>query len=143
MLLRWSIIVNGTLVLIKEPNPEDLKVIEAMHKRMGFDYQFPDTMKQPAVLTRVASNGNGIAAAAHLRKEAEAYLWLDIDAPARARWEAIQALDRECCPILKSQGFDQMVAWIPKQIEWEFSHALVKLGFLRARTNFAAWSKQL
>jgi|SRR5579872_1719837 len=130
-------------MIVRPYQAEDLKAIEELHRRMGFNYQMPAFNRDPAIYTGVIADGENILAAAHLRKDAEVYLWVDLQAPASARWKAIQALDRECCPILKNLGFSQTVAWIPREIEWEFTHALVKLGFSRARSSFAAWSKEL
>jgi hypothetical protein len=130
-------------VIIRSMEVEDAATLRDWHRRMGFDYELPDLADSPAILTRIAESSGGILAAAHFRKEAEAYLLLDKEAPARARWRAIQALDQECCPIIKTEGFSQIAAWVPTGIEWEFSHALVKLGYRKARAGFSAWCKEL
>lgn len=121
----------------------DLQTIEALHRRMGFDYKLPKLDGKPGLITQIAEDETGIVGAVHIRAEAEAYLWLDLTAPVRARWDAIQALDADSSRILRSLGLRNVVAWIPKTIEEEFAHALVKLGFRRARSEFSAWGRDL
>ena len=81
---------------IRAYEDSDLAALQAIHKKQGFSYAFPD-LSNPLFLTKVVLGreepGQGIAGAALLRLTAEAYLLLDpIAGSPRERWQWLLGL---------------------------------------------------
>lgn len=121
---------------VVELHPRDIAYLGQMHEHSGFDYRFPKDLNTPLFPVRrtvVDANHTPLAAAA-LKVEAEAYLWLDTRAGSpETRWEAIQMLNSDLAARARIIGFDQVHCALPPQVAERFGSRLEALGWTLAR----------
>ena len=120
--------------------PEDQPLIAVIHAEMGLDYKMP-TLAAPMVKAVSVCEENGvIIGASALKFQAETYLWLKPGIAPAEKWDAIRMMMRDLVKQAISLGVEQMVAFVPDTIEKSFFKRLIKLGFVRQRDGWRAWS---
>ena len=115
---------------------EDVGAIKRLHGESGFDYRFPPDFSTPLFpIRRMVKNGTGKPlAAAALKVEAEAYLWLDSTSGSpKMRWAALQMLHRDLAEKALHTGFDQVHCALPPEVAERFGKRLEDLGWQLAR----------
>jgi hypothetical protein len=115
---------------------ETLSGIQQIHAESAFDYKFPCDLDTPLFPIRraVVNDANWPLAAAALKVEAEAYLWLDSSGGSpQTRWEAIQMLNADLAERARVIGFDQVHAALPPEVAGRFGARLEELGWKLAR----------
>jgi hypothetical protein len=110
--------------------------LEGLHCASGFDYQFPRDFDTPLfpVKRAVVNEANYPIAAAALKIEAEAYLWMDhtLGTPEQ-RMEALALLNADLATRARNIGFDQVHCVLPPEIAERFGKRLEDLGWKPAR----------
>lgn len=114
---------------------------EALHRRMGIDYPFPN-LASPLFVTRLSVRNQGrIVAATAVKVIGEAFLWVDPEVTAIQRARAVRMLSDGGSQQARAVGLDEVSAWIPPTIEPEFGAALYKMGW--RRSPWTSWSRVL
>lgn len=121
----------------------DKAQIEALHKKMGFDYKMPDLDSPLFVTKKVIKEGERVLGAAGLRLEAEAYLWLDPSLPIGVRYKLVHALAFALAREAWRVGLDCVVAYLPPGLPRSFQKLITKLGFSRLREGWEPWGKSI
>lgn len=114
---------------------EDMEQLMAIHAESGFDYPFPTEFNTPLFpVKRVAMLGGTVIAAAALKVEAEAYLWMshEVGTP-EERMDALEMLHRDLREKAGEIGFDQVHCALPPEIAERFSKRLEAMGWQLAR----------
>jgi hypothetical protein len=116
--------------------PLALAAMANVHRASGFDYQFPEELDTPLFPVKravVDENGEPIAAAA-LKVEVEAYLWMDhTRGTAEDRMIALAMLNEDLAKQARVIGFDQAHCVLPPEIAARFGARLEALGWKPAR----------
>lgn len=109
--------------------------LKKMHGESGFDYRFPNLDLPVFPVKRyVGNDANWPIAAAALKLEAEAYLWLDhASGSPETRLQAIQMLHSDIEVRAREFGFDQVHCALPPEIAERFGKRLEDLGWKLAR----------
>lgn len=123
--------------------PADHAAIEGLHDTAGLDYRMPDLNSPLFVLKHGAYENGRLVGAAGLRIQAEAYLWLDPQAPVELRYEVVLALSRSLAEAAWRVGLDCVVAWLPPGLPQKFKNLLVKLGWSPDRDGWQSWTKEI
>jgi hypothetical protein len=121
---------------LSEITPEVLRGLRQIHAESGFDYAFPKDLETPLFPIRraVVNDANWPVAAAALKVEAEAYLFVDPHSGTpESRWEAIQMLNSDLALRAREIGFDQVHCALPPEIAERFGCRLEELGWKLAR----------
>jgi len=106
-----------------------------IHEESGFDYKFPqiDTPLFP-IKRYVGNDANWPIAAAALKVEAEAYLWMDhAQGTPEERLAALEMLNADLADKARALGFDQVHCALPPEIAERFGARLETLGWKLAR----------
>jgi hypothetical protein len=114
---------------------EDMRRIVEIHAASGFDYRFPKDFNTPLFPVKIAAtHGPDLIAAAALKVEAEAYLWMDHDfGTPEMRMEALERLHRDLRERALKIGFDQVHCALPPEVAERFGERLETLGWKLAR----------
>ena len=102
------------------------ELIESLHKKMGIRYPLPD-LTSPLIID-VERSGNGKAACA-VKMIGEAYLWLEPQASARERVEAIREVSDKAIEKARIFKLEDVSCWVPPDIAPKFAHMLGELGW--------------
>lgn len=122
-------------MLIRQYRPADLAALRRMHSAQGLDYELPEPLEHPLLLSKLVVEGEDgkVMMASLLRLTAEAYLLADPQADdPRGRWCALQSLHEAVRQDAFRQGLDDVQAFVPPDIARRFRKRLVKLGWLRS-----------
>jgi len=120
-------------VIVSNISAGALEALAYLHK---FDYQWPKDLNTPLFpIKRAVMDDNGtILAAATLKVEAEAYLWVDNSSnDPQKLWEGIQALHEDIRVKALKIGFDQVHCSLPPEVSGKFAQRLESLGWKQAR----------
>jgi hypothetical protein len=114
---------------------EDMEHLVRIHAASGFDYQFPKDFNTPLFPIKLAAtHGATLIAAAALKVEAEAFLWMDHDfGTPEQRMDALEMLNRDLRERALKIGFDQVHCALPPEIAERFGARLETLGWKLAR----------
>lgn len=122
---------SGAGAEIRPYQEADLKRIEQIHAKQGFDYPFPDLSDPAFALGSVADDG-GAQAALMLKVTAEAYLFLDRDyGTPRQRWATFLQLHEAARRQALDAGLQDVNLWAPPDLPRGFIRKLGRLGWTR------------
>lgn len=114
----------------------DQEMVGAIHQQMGLDYKMPQ-LRDMAGLTVCEIDGS-VRAAAGLKLQAEAYLWIDQTLDPQQKWDAIRLMQRELTAQAVKIGISQVVAYVPDCIK-RFAKRMKMLRWNRSRDGWTAW----
>jgi hypothetical protein len=125
-------------MIIRDMVASDLPELQALHKRMEIDYQFPRI--GPLFLVRkVAVDGNGkIIGSLLFKLRAEAMLLLEGEP--EEKMLAMCELQREALAEAYQKGLDEVDCAVPDQIG--FSKRLAELGWVAERDGWTLWTRK-
>ena len=121
---------------VSDISPLALETLHEIHRCSGLDYQFPKDFATPLfpVRTCVTDDSGRLLAAAALKVEAEAYLWMDSRRGSpETRWQAVQMLHSDLATKGREIGFDQEHCVLPPEVADRFGKRLEELGWKLAR----------
>lgn len=121
---------------VEDLTQEQIAAVEEIHQKSDFNYVFPKDLNTPLFpVRRVAVNDAGeLVAAAAIKVEAEAYLFLDAGSEdPQTRLEAIQLLQSDLAAKAKEIGFDSVHCALPPEIAERFGKRLEDMGWKLAR----------
>jgi hypothetical protein len=131
-------------MIIRDLQPSDLGHVAEIHAKMGMDYALPDLQSPLCLVQKVATDDDGkILGISVLRLEAECYLLLDPELTARSKVDTMLNLQPEVLRSGWEKGLENVVAWIPEDVERRFQRRLKQLGWSRDRTEWHSWSRPL
>ncbi len=118
---------------IREVVPQDFAEASALHKSMGFDYQF-DPADQGFAIRNGLFNGTGqLVTAVFGRLTVEAYLLVDRRWRTPSdRWEAMQRLAAVSTASAHLLGAVETHAFVPPELERQFKKRLFQMGWSKA-----------
>lgn len=122
---------------VRDLRDSDLPRLEALHRQQGYDYVFPD-LSQPQFRAKqvLVDDRDRPIMAVMARQTVEIYLLCDPEyGTPGLRWMGIKALHLSISRILKALGFSDVHAWIPPQIEKQFTRRLKRMGWTKAVWN--------
>lgn len=129
---------------VRDYDPADKADIEKLHSLMGMDYKFPDIDQPLFLVKKTCVNDKGeVVGTAFLRLQAEAYLIVSQDLDSEEKMDVISQLSPALDEAAYSQGLDDIVAYIPQEIELKFSKRLYRLGYAKIRQGWNCWVKEL
>lgn len=119
-------------------DPLAFNSLKRMHSASGFDYGFPRYLETPLFpIKRIVvdeTKANKPLAAAALKVEPEAYLWLDqVEGTPETRLQAIQMLSADLEETARKIGWDQVHCCLPPEIADRFGKRLEDMGWRLAR----------
>jgi hypothetical protein len=115
---------------IREYRLADLDRIKAIHKKQGFQFDFPDLTDPTFAVGCVAAKNDEAQMATFLRVTAEAYLFVDPQAGTpRERWQALLQVHEQVRQQAASLGLSQVQAFLPPELGKRFDRRLKKLGW--------------
>jgi hypothetical protein len=122
----------------------DFAAVADIHRRLGFDYKFPD-LGNPLFIVKhgIYDEQGRLLGAGALRVQTEAYLWLDPALSNVVRFKLICALSRSLAVDAWRAGLDCAVAYLPPALPPAFLKLLARLGWSKARDGWQAWSKDI
>jgi hypothetical protein len=126
---------------IRDYDPVDLPQIQAIHERMQMDYRCPDLTDCLFVVKKILEQDGQILAVTLARVEFETYLLLDPELSPLEKKLAMDALQPEFLKACRALGAENVVAWIPDDVEKKFEKRLAELGWQRDRPNWHTWSR--
>ncbi len=132
--------------VIRDLEPSDLQEIERIHENSGIDYQLPD-LQSPLFLVKkiLAVDGRARVCVAG-RIQLEAYLYIDHSdswADPEQKLVAIKEVERVAIEEARAKGVDEVVLWLPPEME-RFGRRLVEdLGFNVDRKGWQSYSKRI
>lgn len=112
----------------------DIPILKQYAEHSGFEYPEPNDVNIEKVLVVVDDEDRPIAAVA-AKKLVEVFCWLNPDARAELRLEAIDILHGSMADALRALGYDCVEAFIPPQ--------LARRGFGRILTGRFGWYANL
>lgn len=121
---------------VTELTADALRFLDDIHRQSGFDYRFPKDIHTPLFPIRraVVNDANYPFAAAALKVEAEAYLWMDhSQGTPEERLQALELLNSDLAEKARVTGFDQVHCALPPEIAGRFGARLENLGWKLAR----------
>jgi hypothetical protein len=120
-------------MILRDLQETDLEEIKKIYTDMNFDYEFPDLNSPLFVVKKVLTNDDGkIIGASVAKLQAELYLFLDQDSDVRVKVSAMNELNEEMAKESWKLGLDQLLAWIPPEIEKKFSKRLKAMKWIRS-----------
>jgi hypothetical protein len=128
-------------MLVRDARPQDIEQIAAIHAAMGMDYQMPNLESPLFLIQKVAEADGKIIAASALKLEAETYLWIAPELSAREKVDAMYGMQPQLIAEAWAKGLDNVVAWIPEDVEKKFRRRLETLGWQRDREGWHSWSR--
>jgi hypothetical protein len=103
------------------------------------DYTMPDLAKPLFVVKKVVEVDGKVVAACALRIEVETYLWCG--GSPEDKMDAMLAMQPEILEDAWMLGIDNLVCWIPEDVEARFEKRLKQLGWARDRDGWHSWSR--
>jgi hypothetical protein len=127
-------------VPVRDLIESDIPAVRSIFEKQGIDCEFPDLMEPLALVKKVYHDSNGeIVGATIARIEAEVYLFIDPQAPAKLKVEVMAELNAALCHDSYMQGLDCLVCRIPVDIEKRFKRRLKLMGWNRDRPGWAEY----
>ena len=129
-------------MIVREYTEADFSRIKELHGQSGFDYKMPTLSSDAFFSRRVVEGDDTIGMAACLRLTAEAFLFCDPRWRTPSwRFDALKQLCRICNDDAKQIGVQDVVAFLPPDIDGKFGKRLTQLGWDRARDKWTSYSK--
>jgi hypothetical protein len=114
---------------IRQYKGTDWDAICAWHKASGFDYPMPDLRSPLVCLLGVAEQDGVPVAASGVKLIGECFYWQDESAPPSVKARAMVKLHKDLERDASRMGLDQVVAYLPPEIDQAFSTRLIKFGW--------------
>lgn len=128
------------IIKIREWTERDTGKVKEIHDAMALGYQFPN-ISSPLFFQKAVAEENGkISGAAAIRLIGEAFLWL-ADGSKIRKGRVLSSIYPIIGGKAKENGLEDVSAWIPPQIEPDFSEALHGIGFVPS--PWPCWSMKL
>jgi len=131
---------------IRDLEPSDVVEVRQIHENSGLDYSFPDLHSPLFLVKKVLILDGQVRAAVGGKIQLEAYLWLDRRddwADPEQKLVAIKEVERVAIEEARSKGVDEVVLYLPPEME-RFGRRLVEdLGFTADRKNWTSYSKRI
>ncbi|MBU6231681.1 hypothetical protein KGP36_03350 [Patescibacteria group bacterium] len=125
---------------VREYKESDLDRLKELYHNSGFDYYLPGMNE--FFSKRVVDSPDGIAMAAFLKLNAEAYLICDPKWRNPAwRMEALRQLESVCREDAVEKGAMEAVSFIPPQLNKTFGRRLSKMGWSPCRPEWQCYFK--
>ncbi len=124
---------------VRDADPPDFPVIEAIHRISGLDYRLPDLASPLIVAHKVVEGPEGVVGSLFLRLTAETFLLLDPTLHPKRKFSAIQQLNDAIVLEAYRLGLDDLNARIPPETA-TFHKRMTQLGWIKARPGWSAWS---
>lgn len=125
--------------MIRDLLPEDIPIVEAIHRASGLDYGLPH-ITGPLFLNRIVSvDGSKICAAALHHICYETWALVDPSARPQEKWAALRELNDELSNRAYAQGLDLTHASVPPI---GFDRRLQQLGWSPDREGWRLWSRE-
>ena len=128
---------------VREFRKGDQERIGAIHAGMGLDYRMPDLKGRLMRAKSVVEHDGRVIAAAALKIDPEAYLWVAPDAPPAVKWDAIRLLQRELARKAVRLGFERAVCYVPQCVGRFFAKRMLRLGWNPSRDGWKPWTCEL
>ena len=125
--------------IVRDYRPEDFESVKALHEASGIDYKMPDLGAPLFLVKKVVEVDGKVTAACALRIECETYLWCGGE-PAD-KMDAMLAMQPAILDAAWMSGIDNLVCWIPEDVEAKFEKRLKQLGWARDRDGWHSWSR--
>lgn len=125
--------------MVRDYRAEDFEQVKALHEASGIDYTMPDLGAPLFVVKKVVERDGKVIAACALRIEVETYLWCGGEPD--DKMTAMLAMQPDILQEAWLLGIDNLVCWIPEDVEARFSKRLKQLGWARDRDGWHSWSR--
>ena len=127
--------------VVRDYRPADLKEIQRIHEQVGLDFKMPD-LGDPLFVVRKVLEVNGVIVGATVaRVEFEVYLWLDPELNPAEKNAAMHLMQPELVRDCRLLGAENLVCWIPENVEKKFAKRLNELGWKLDRDGWRTWSR--
>lgn len=125
--------------MIRDYRAEDFEQVKALHEASGIDYKMPDLDAPLFVVKKVVEVDGRVVACCALRIECETYLWCG--GGPEEKMDAMLAMQPEILEEAWLLGIDNLVCWLPQDIERRFEKRLKQLGWEPCRDGWHSWSR--
>lgn len=125
--------------MIRDYRPEDLGAVKALHEASGIDYRMPDLASPLFLVKKVREVDGVVVGALALRIEAETYLWCS--GGPQDKMDAMLELQPAMLDEAWTKGLDNVVCWIPREVEARFEKRLKQMGWEPSRDGWHSWSR--
>jgi hypothetical protein len=126
---------------VRDYAPADLPALQRIHEQMGLDYRMPDLNDPLFVVRKVLEVGGEVVGATVARVEFETYLWLDNALNPAEKNAAMHLLQPALLKDSRLLGAENLVCWVPENVEKKFAKRLAELGWKRDRDGWHTWSR--
>jgi hypothetical protein len=129
--------------MIRDSNPFDLPIIQAIHRSVLDDFALPDFNSPLIVANKVAIGPEGVIGCCFLQLTAEAVLLLDPELDPRRKFSAIQELNDAVTLEAWRLGLNDLNARCSPETTKRFSKRLLQLGWHKTKPGWSAWSRRV
>lgn len=129
--------------MVRDSNPSDLPIIQAIHRAAGWDFSLPDFASPLIVANKVSTGPEGVIGSCYLQLTAEAVLLLDPALDPRRKFNAIQELNDAVISEAWRLGLDDLNARCSPETTQRFSKRLIQLGWHQTKPGWSAWSRRV
>ncbi len=114
---------------IRKYRQSDLARIQELHRRQGFEFDFPDLSDPVFAVSSVVEDGEA-QMAAFLKITAESYLFVNPEyADPLARWQTLLRVHEDVKRQATDLGLSEVTCWLPPNLSRAFQRRLRKLGW--------------
>ncbi len=126
---------------VRSLRPSDIPILQEYAARSGFPYPEPSDINIEKLLVVADDDGKPIAAVA-AKRLVELFAWINPEAGAQLRADAIEMIRGPMAEALRRLGYECAEAFIPPQLERRgFGRFLTgRLGFVR---NLVSYGKRI
>jgi hypothetical protein len=123
--------------VIRTYRESDLKRINELHRKQGFDYAMPDLGDPVFAISSVANEDGQAQVAAFVKVVGEAYLFVDPEyADPRTRWQTLLQVHEDVRRQAAELGLSEVTCWLPPNLPRAFERRLKRLGWQEEPTNW-------
>lgn len=126
-------------MILRPMRPEDVEEVKAIHRAMGIDYKFPESLD----FAQVVEQDGQIIGASGNRLVAEAFLWIRPDLDPRDKWTAIRLGQQGMLQWARENGVRELIATICSNVISKFTKRLRLLRWENSRDGWALWSRRV
>lgn len=126
---------------VRSLKSSDIPALQSWAESSGFEYPQPNDASVEKVLVATDSEDRPIVAVA-AKRLIEIFCWMNPDAGAELRSEALQIIHAQMAEALKRLGYDCAEAFIPPQLERRGFGRLLERRF-GWKKNWTSWGKRL
>jgi hypothetical protein len=131
---------QGSEGVVRDYRTEDFEQVKALHEASGIDYQMPNLDGALFLVKKVVEVDGRVVACCALRIECETYLWCG--GGPEEKMDAMLAMQPEVLDAAWMSGIDNVVAFIPNDVEARFEKRLRQLGWDRYRDGWHGWTRK-